>query len=151
MRSALAIGGMAMAVYLGWRPIERRVGQRLLVAVAIFGAATIALGLSTSFVLSLIALAAMGASDMISMFVRQTVIQLATPDGMRGRVSSVNLLFVGASNELGDFESGLVAAWIGVVPAVVVGGVGTIAVVAIWSRAFPELRRLDRFADAAPR
>ena len=151
MRSALAIGGMAMAVYLGWRPIERRVGQRLLAAVAIFGAATIALGLSTSFVLSLIALAAMGASDMISMFVRQTVIQLATPDGMRGRVSSVNLLFVGASNELGDFESGLVAAWIGVVPAVVVGGVGTIAVVAIWSRAFPELRRLDRFADAAPR
>jgi MFS family permease len=151
MRSALAIGGMAMAVYLGWRPIERRVGQRLLAAVAIFGAATIARGLSTSFVLSLIALAAMGASDMISMFVRQTVIQLATPDGMRGRVSSVNLLFVGASNELGDFESGLVAAWIGVVPAVVVGGVGTIAVVAIWSRAFPELRRLDRFADAAPR
>ena len=78
------------------------------------------------------------------------MIQLATPDGMRGRVSSVNLLFVGASNELGDFESGLVAAWVGAVPAVVIGGVGTIAVVGIWSWAFPGLRRLDRFADAAP-
>ena len=150
MRSALAIGGIAMAVALGVRPIERRVGARLLLAVAIFGVATIVLGLSTSFVLSLAALAAMGAADMVSMFVRQTVIQLATPDGMRGRVSSVNLLFVGASNELGDFESGLVAAWVGAVPAVVIGGVGTIAVVGIWSWGFPGLRRLDRFADAAP-
>ncbi len=150
MRSALAIGGIAMAVALGIRPVERRVGAWLLVAVAIFGAATILLGLSTSFALSLAALAAMGAADMVSMFVRQTVIQLATPDAMRGRVSSVNLLFVGASNELGDFESGLVAAWVGTVPAVVIGGVGTIAVVGIWAWAFPGLRRLDRFADAAP-
>lgn len=151
MRSALAVGGMAMAAYLGWRPIERRVGMRLLVAVACFGVATIVLGLSTSFALSLVALAAMGAADMVSMVVRQTVIQLATPDGMRGRVSSVNLLFVGASNELGDFESGLVAAWAGVVPAVVIGGAGTLAVVGIWSWAFPALCRLDRFADAAAR
>jgi MFS family permease len=151
MRSALAVGGIAMALFLGWRPIERRVGVRLLTAVAIFGAATIVLGLSTSFALSLVALAAMGAADMVSMFVRQTVIQLATPDRMRGRVSSVNMLFVGASNELGDFESGLTAAWFGVVPAVVIGGAGTIAVVAIWSRAFPDLRRLDRFADATAR
>ena len=82
--------------------------------------------------------------------VRQTVIQTATPDAMRGRVSSVNLLFVGASNELGDFESGLVAAWVGAVPAVVIGGAGTIAVVGTWALAFPALRRLDRFADAAP-
>ncbi|MFM8678573.1 MAG: MFS transporter [Alphaproteobacteria bacterium] len=150
MRSAPAVGGTAMAVLLAWRPIERRVGAWILGAVAAFGAATIAFGLSTSFAFSLAALVAMGAADMVSVFVRQTVIQTATPDAMRGRVSSVNLLFVGASNELGDFESGLVAAWAGAMPAVVIGGVGTIAVVGIWSRAFPALRRLDRFADAAP-
>ena len=151
MRSAIAVGGIAMAVFLGWRPIERRVGRWMLIAVAIFGIATIVLGLSTSFLLSLAALATMGAADMVSMFVRQTVIQLATPDNMRGRVSSVGLLFVGASNELGDFESGLTAAWFGVVPAVVIGGVGTIAVVGIWAWRFPALRRLDRFAEAAAR
>ena len=151
MRSAIAVGGIAMAVFLGWRPIERRVGRWMLIAVAIFGIATIVLGLSTSFLLSLAALATMGAADMVSMFVRQTVIQLATPDNMRGRVSSVGLLFVGASNELGDFESGLTAAWFGVVPAVVIGGVGTIAVVGIWAWRFPALRRLDRVAEAAAR
>ena len=150
MRSAPAVGGTAMAVLLGMRPIERRVGAWILCAVAAFGAATIAFGLSTSFALSLGALVAMGAADMVSVFVRQTVIQTATPDAMRGRVSSVNLLFVGASNELGDFESGLVAAWVGAVPAVVIGGVGTIAVVGTWAWGFPALRRLDRFADAAP-
>lgn len=147
MRSAIAIGGAAMGLWLTWRPITRGVGSIMLGSVAMFGAATIVFGLSTSFVLSLVALAVMGASDMVSVYVRQTAIQLATPDAMRGRVSAVNMLFIGGSNELGDFESGVTAAWFGVVPAVVIGGAGTIAVVAGWCWLFPGLRRLDRFAD----
>jgi len=151
MRSAPAVGGAIMALWLGWRPIGRDVGKWMLAGVAIFGAATIVFGLSKIFLLSLAALAVMGAADMISVYVRQTTIQMATPDGMRGRVSSVSLLFIGASNELGEFESGLTAAWFGTVPAVVIGGAGTLAVVAIWCWRFPALRRLDRFADAAAR
>ncbi|MBM3523166.1 MAG: MFS transporter [Alphaproteobacteria bacterium] len=151
MRSAIAVGGAAMGLWLTWRPIARGVGRIMLGSVAVFGAATIIFGLSSSFAVSLAALAVMGAADMVSVFVRQTAIQLATPDAMRGRVSAVNMLFIGASNELGDFESGVAAAWFGVVPAVVIGGVGTIAVVAGWCWLFPGLRRLDRFADVAAR
>ena len=151
MRSAPAVGAIAMGLWLAARPLERKVGRVMLAAVGSFGAATIVFGLSTNFVLSLAALAAMGAADMISVLVRQTTIQLATPDGMRGRVSSVNSLFIGASNELGEFESGVTAAWFGTVPAVIVGGVGTVAVVAIWAWRFPALRRLDRFTDVTPR
>ncbi len=150
MRSAPAIGAILTGLWLAGRPLERRVGRVMLGAVASFGAATIVFGLSTHFLLSLAALAAMGAADMISGLVRQTTIQLAPPDEMRGRVSSVNSLFIGASNELGEFESGVTAAWFGTVPAVIVGGAGTLAVVAIWAWRFPDLRRLDRFTDVAP-
>ncbi|MBL8696932.1 MAG: MFS transporter [Alphaproteobacteria bacterium] len=151
MRSAIAIGGAGMGLLLTWRPITRRVGAIMLGSVGVFGVATVVFGVSTSFAVSLAALAVMGAADMVSVFVRQTAIQLATPDEMRGRVSSVNMLFIGASNELGDFESGVTAAWFGVVPAVVLGGLGTIGIVATWCGLFPALRRMDRFADVMPK
>jgi hypothetical protein len=106
-------------------------------------------GLSTSLVVSTVALAVAGAADMVSVYVRHSLVQLETPDAMRGRVSAVNLLFIGASNELGEFESGLTAAWFGAVPAAVVGGVGTCLVVVIWALLFPDLRRADRL-DRAP-
>ena len=114
-------------------------------AVALFGIATIAFGVSRSFALSLVALAVMGAADMVSVVVRSSLVQLQTPDEMRGRVSAVNALFIGTSNQLGEFESGVTAAWFGVVPSVVIGGLGTLAVVALWIRWFPELARVDRF------
>lgn len=116
----------------------------MFIAVGIFGVATIVFGISRSVVLSLVALFVVGASDMISVVVRSTLVQIATPPAMRGRVSAVNLLFIGASNELGQFESGITAQWMGAVPAVVAGGVGTLVVVALWVWRFPQLRRLDR-------
>jgi len=116
----------------------------MLVAVAGFGIATIGFGLSTSFPLSLAALVAMGACDMVSVYVRQSLVQLSTPDAMRGRVTAVSQVFIGASNELGEFESGITAGWFGAVPAVVLGGVCTLAVVALWRRRFPELAAVDR-------
>ena len=112
--------------------------------VAGFGAATVLFGLSTSFPLSLAVLAIMGACDMVSIYVRQSLVQLGTPDAMRGRVSAVSLVFVGASNELGEFESGITAAWFGTVPSVVLGGLGTLLVVALWAWKFKELRRADQ-------
>jgi len=115
--------------------------------VALFGLATIVFGLSHSFGLSLAALAVLGASDMVSVVTRQTLVQIRTPDEMRGRVSAVNWVFIGASNELGDFESGLTAAWFGTVPAVVIGGIGTLAVALAWAWMFPELRRVDNLTD----
>ena len=118
--------------------------------VVIFGIATIIFGLSRNLVLSLSALFVMGAADMISVYVRTTLTQLATPDAMRGRVSAVNRFFVGASNELGEFESGLTAAWFGTVPAVVIGGIGTISIVAIWFWLFPSLREVDRLSEVRP-
>ena len=118
--------------------------------VAVFGAATIAFGLSRSFAVSLVALVVIGASDMVSVFVRSALVQLATPDAMRGRVSAVNMVFIGASNELGEFESGLTAQWLGAVPAVVLGGVGTLVVVAICAWRFPSLRRVNQLKDAQP-
>jgi MFS family permease len=123
----------------------------MLVCVALFGAATIVFGLSRNFALSLVALAIAGASDMVSVFVRSSLVQLATPDSMRGRVSAVNMVFVGASNELGEFESGLTAQWLGTVPAVVLGGLGTLIVVAVWAWRFPELRRVARVSSVRPR
>ena len=115
-----------------------------------FGVATITFGLSQSFWLSLAALAIMGAGDMVSVYIRHLLVQLETPDEIRGRVSAVNAVFIGASNELGEFESGLTAAWFGTVPAVVVGGCATLVVAGVWTRLFPELWRMDRFPDAAP-
>jgi predicted MFS family arabinose efflux permease len=115
---------------------------------AIFGLATVVFALSRSYLLSLAALALLGAADMVSVFVRHLLVQLETPDAMRGRVGAVNSMFIGASNELGEFESGLTAAWWGLVPAVLVGGLATLLVAAVWSRWFPELTRMDRFRDA---
>ncbi len=150
LRSAPAIGAAIVAIALGRRPLERNTGSMMFGAVAVFGLFTIIFGLSTNFYLSLTALFILGASDMVSVFIRSALIQFATPDAMRGRVSAVNMLFIGASNELGEFESGVTAAVFGTVPAVVFGGIGTLAVVAIWMKLFPPLRSVDRLADVAP-
>jgi MFS family permease len=148
LRAAPGIGAAVMAAALTVWPITRRAGRAMFAGVALFGLMTIAFGLSGSFALSLAALAVLGAADMVSVFVRHLLVQLETPDDMRGRVGAVSWMFIGASNELGEFESGLTAAWWGVVPAVVVGGVATLGVAALWRRLFPELRRLDRFPGA---
>jgi len=144
LRSAPGVGAGAMAILLAHRPLRRKVGLTMLWAVAGFGVFTIAFGLSHSLVLSLIALLLTGASDMISVVIRGILVQLATPDEMRGRVNAVDMLFIGASNELGQFESGLTAHWFGTVPAVVLGGVGTLVVIGLWAWRFPELRNADR-------
>jgi MFS family permease len=149
LRSAPAVGAALTAFSLSRWPVARNSGAKMFSAVAIFGIATIVFGLSTNFYLSLAALFVTGASDMISVFIRSTLIQFATPDPMRGRVSAVNMLFIGGSNELGEFESGITAAWFGTVPAVIVGGVGTLAVVAIWMGLFPPLRKVDRLTEVA--
>jgi MFS family permease len=143
LRSAPAVGALATAVWLAHHPLQRRAGAMMFGGVAAFGIATIVFGLSRSFALSLAALAVLGASDMISVVVRQSLIQLRTPDAMRGRVSAVNSMFIGASNQLGEFESGVTAAWFGTVPSVVIGGIGTLLVAALWMRLFPELARVD--------
>jgi MFS family permease len=149
LRSAPAVGAAITGVALALRPIDRRAGAKMLACVGIFGLATVAFGLSRSFTLSLLALAVVGASDMVSVVVRSSLVQLATPDAMRGRVSAVNMVFIGASNELGEFESGLTAQWFGAVPSVVLGGVGTLLVVALWALRFPRLGKVDRLSDAA--
>jgi MFS family permease len=150
LRSAPAVGAALMAFTMARWPIARKTGARMFAAVAVFGIATIVFGFSHNFILSLAALAVTGASDMISVFIRSSLIQFATPDAMRGRVSAVNMLFIGASNELGEFESGITAAWLGTVPSVILGGIGTLAVVAIWMGLFPLLRKVDRMTDVAP-
>ncbi len=150
LRSAPAVGATLTAMAFGRRPLERHSGRMLFGSVAMFGLATIAFGLSTSFYLSLAALFVLGVSDMISVFIRTALVQIATPDAVRGRVSAVNMLFIGASNELGEFESGITASWWGTVPAVIVGGVGTLIVVAICMWGFPPLRKVDRLTDVAP-
>ncbi|MEJ0026923.1 MAG: MFS transporter [Rhizomicrobium sp.] len=149
LRSGPAVGAALTAFSLARWPIQRRTGMIMFIAVAIFGVATIVFGLSTNFFVSLAALAVLGASDMISVFVRSALIQYATPDEMRGRVSAVSMLFIGASNELGEFESGITADWFGTILSVVIGGIGTLAVVGAWMALFPPLRKIDRLADAA--
>jgi MFS family permease len=149
LRSGPAVGAALTAFTLARWPIQRNTGFVMFLTVAVFGLATITFGVSQNFYLSLGALAILGASDMISVFVRSALIQYATPDEMRGRVSAVSMLFIGASNELGEFESGLTAAWFGTVPAVVLGGLGTLAVVAGWMWLFPPLRKVDRLSDVA--
>jgi MFS family permease len=149
LRSSLALGGVVTALFLATVP-ERSLphaGKAMFIGVAVFGTAILVFGLSSSFALSTAALAVMGAADMVSVYVRSTVIQLGTPDDMRGRVSAVHMLFVGASNELGDFRAGAVAAWFGALPAVLGGGIGTLLVVAIWTRLFPQLARVDRLSE----
>jgi hypothetical protein len=147
LRSAPGVGAVSVAITLAFAPQLRNAGLVMLACVTGFGAATILFGLSKSFGISLMALLLVGATDMVSVIVRGTVVQLSTPDAMRGRVSSVNMLFIGASNELGQFESGVVAQWLGVVPSVVFGGLGSILVVLVWALLFPELRRIDRLTD----
>jgi MFS family permease len=149
LRSAPALGAAILGLALGQLALQRRAGLAMFACVAIFGVATIVFGLSTNFALSLAALF-VGGSDMVSVYVRATLTQLATPDAMRGRVSAVNRLFVGASNELGEFESGVTATWFGTVPAVVLGGVGTLVIVAVWYRMFPSLREVDRLSEVVP-
>jgi len=150
MRAAPAVGAAVLAAVLAVRPIRRHVGPWLFAGVAAFGLGTIVLGLSTSLALSIGALVVMGAGDMVSMYIRHLVVQLVTPDEIRGRVSAVNAVFIGASNELGEFESGITAAWWGVVRSVVIGGVATLVVAGVWSRLFPQLSGLDRFPQAEP-
>jgi MFS family permease len=148
LRSAPAVGALAMAVWLARHPLERNAGRKMFAGVALFGVATIVFGLSNSFVLSLAALIIMGAADMVNVVVRMSLVQLRTPDAMRGRVSAVNSMFIGASNQLGEFESGVTAAWFGTVPAVVIGGIGTLLVAWLWMRWFRELADVDSLASA---
>ena len=143
LRSGPGMGALLVAVVTAYRPLKRNAGAAMLWCVAGFGAFTVVFGLSRNAVLSMAALALLGACDMVSVIVRHTMVQLATPDEMRGRVSAVNMVFIGASNEVGQFESGITAQWFGTVPAVVLGGLGTIGIVALWAWLFPELRRVD--------
>lgn len=147
LRAAPAVGALLVSVGLTWMPLKRRAGRTMLICVAIFGMGTIAFGLSKSLLLSVIALVIVGGSDMISVVIRSSLIQLATPDQMRGRVSAVNSVFIGASNELGEFESGVTAQWWGAVRAVVIGGLGTLAVTGISAWIFPALRNADQLSS----
>jgi len=149
LRAAPALGALTVSLWLMVRPIQRRAGVRMLVCVAIFGAATVLFGVSKSLPVSLAALFIVGASDMVSVVIRSSVLQLATPPEMRGRVSAVNSLFVGASNELGEFESGLTAQWWGAVRAAVFGGIGSLIVTGLWTVFFPSLRRADSLTPEA--
>ncbi len=146
LRCAPGVGAALVGLLIAHRTIKHRAGRLLLLCVAGFGVGTIVFALSTNFILSLAALATLGGFDMVSMVIRQTLLQLATPDAMRGRVSAVNWVFIGASAELGEFESGVTAALLGAVPAAALGGIGTLIVVALWAWIFPELRRADRLA-----
>jgi hypothetical protein len=144
LRAASALGALLVGVVLARQPLERHVGRRMFIAVAIYGVSIVVFGLSHDFLLSFVALAIGGGADMLSVIVRQTLVQIDTPDAMRGRVSAVNGAFIGASNELGEFRAGTVAEVIGPIGATVVGGVGTLVVAAMWIRLFPSLARRDR-------
>ena len=148
LRAAPAAGALVTSILLTRWPVTRRAGTVLLTAVAVYGAATLGFGLSTSFPLSLVALVVTGGADMISVVIRQSLVQLDTPDEMRGRVSAVNSVFIGASNQLGEFESGVTAAWLGPVGSVVLGGVGTLVVAGAWVRLFPALAQRNRLTTA---
>lgn len=143
LRAAPGVGAIAMAIYLATFPIRHDSGTKMFIGVAVFGLGTLVFGLSETAWLSIVALAIMGAGDMISVYVRETLIALWTPDEVRGRVNAVNSVFVGASNELGEFRAGMMAHFISTVPAVVVGGIGTLAVSVIWALTFPQLRKID--------
>jgi MFS family permease len=144
LRAGPGIGAVLTAIAVAHHPLRRRAGAAMLWCVTGFGAFTVVFGLSRNFALSMAALIAVGACDMVSVIVRQTLVQLGTPDEMRGRVSAVNVVFIGASNEVGQFESGVTAQWLGTAPAVLLGGIGTMVVVALWAKLFPALRRVDQ-------
>jgi MFS family permease len=150
LRGAPAAGALALSIALTRWPIVRGAGVKLFAAIAVYGLATLAFGLSTSFLLSMAALCVTGAADMVSVVVRQTMVQLETPDEMRGRVSAVNSVFIGASNQLGEFESGATAALLGPVGSVVLGGAGTLVIAALWWRWFPTLARRDHLVLPKP-
>jgi MFS family permease len=150
LRSAPGVGAAAMAVLLAHRPLQRRSGPIMLACVAGFGVFTIVFGLSHNLILSLISLLFVGACDMVSVVIRAILVQIRTPDAMRGRVNAVDMIFIGASNQLGEFESGLTAHWFGTVPAVVLGGVGTLLVIGLWTWLFPELRQSGAISSAEP-
>ena len=147
LRAAPAAGALVMSVVLTRWPLNRRVGRTMLAAVALYGACMVVFGLSTNFVLSLVVLAVSGGADMVSVVVRQTLVQLDTPNAMRGRVSAINSVFIGASNQLGEFESGATAALVGPVASVVAGGIGTLLVAAAWLKLFPSLAQRDQMAS----
>jgi len=147
LRSAPAVGALLTSVFLAHHSPERRIGRVLFRAVVVFGVATVVFGVSTHFVLSLAALCILGAADVVSAVIRVSLVQIRTPDAMRGRVSAVHSLFTGTSNQLGAFESGLTAALFDTVPSVLIGGIGTIAVAALWMILFPQLRRLHAFEE----
>ncbi|HTA78417.1 MAG TPA: MFS transporter [Terracidiphilus sp.] len=149
LRAAPAIGALTMSLIMARYPLKRRAGKRLFLCVSIFGAATIIFGLSRNLWLSLAALAISGAADTISVIIRGSLLQLATPPEMRGRVSAVNSMFIGASNELGEFESGLTAQWLGAVRATIFGGIGSLAIAGFWSVLFPDLRKTDQLTSAS--
>jgi MFS family permease len=146
LRSAPAVGALVTGFVLTRRPPDRRAGPRMMVAIAIYGVATLVFGVSHNLILSLAAMATLGAADMLSVVIRSTLVQVVAPDAIRGRVTSVTSLFTGASNQLGQFESGVTASWFGPVGSVVLGGVATLVIVALWSRRFPALLHLDRLA-----
>jgi hypothetical protein len=145
LRTAPGVGAALTALAVGLAPIERHVGRWMFGGVALFGASTIVFGLSKSFSISLVALVLLGAGDMVSVYIRHLLVQLETPDAIRGRVSAVSSMFIGASNELGEFESGVTARWFGLVRAAVLGGVATLVVIGVYLKLFPALRRMDRF------
>ena len=147
LRAAPAVGALAMGLLLAQRPLSRHVGRRMFVSVAIYGASIVVFGVSQDFMLSFVALAIGGGADMVSVVIRQTLVQLDTPDDMRGRVSAVNGVFIGASNELGEFRAGTMAAVMGPIAATVVGGIGTLVVAALWIKWFPALAKRDRLMD----
>ena len=149
LRSALAVGEVGAGLYLSMRPFNRKVGRTMFVAVAVFGLANLLFAVSTWFWLSFAALLVAGAADMVSVYIRGALVQVSTPDHMRGRVNAVNMLFIGSSNELGEFRAGTSAAWLGVVPAAVLGGLCTLGVVGGWTLGFKQLRTVDRFEEAA--
>jgi Transmembrane secretion effector len=150
LRTAPAVGALLAAIWLARHPIRRRAGPTLFTAVAAFGASMVVFGLSRQMWLSVLALGVGGAVDMVSVVLRATILPLVTPDSVRGRVNAVEMVFIGASNELGAFESGVAAGLIGAVPAVVVGGIATIVVAGLWWRHFPALGRVDRLDELRP-
>jgi MFS family permease len=143
LRAAPAVGALLMSVYLAQHPITRNAGKIMFGAVALYGVSTLAFALSTSFVLSMVALALTGVFDVVSVVIRHSLVQLETPNELRGRVSAVSSIFTGASSQLGQYESGLTAAWFGAVPSVLIGGFGTILVVLAWMKIFPRLAERD--------
>lgn len=151
LNSAPAIGAVSMSIVMSNVPVERHIGPTLFAVVALYGVATVIFGLSSWLPLSLVALAVLGAADAVSVVIRFTLVQLETPDDMRGRVGAINYLCIGTSNTLGDFRAGAFAAWWGTVPSVLIGGIGSIAVAGLWMLLFPEIRRVDRYPHAEQR